>query len=174
MLPVRDRRLCIPRLPWDDFFMLQAHLAATRSTCDRGPELLFNPKRHGVGAVLVKEHRIIGGGYNGSPPNKPHCNDVGHEIRDGHCVRTIHAERNALHQCAIDGNSPIGASLYVTASPCYDCAKDLVRVGVKHVFFGQPYESRYGLSSDVQEFLFDAGIQTVRLVLSLDIWLEDR
>jgi len=159
--------LHIPRLPWHQFFMLQAHLIATRSTCDRGPELLFDPGRHGVGAVLVKEKRVIAGGYNGSPPGKPHCDEVGHEMRDNHCVRTIHAERNALHQCALDGTSPAGATLYVTASPCYDCAKDLVRVGIKEVFFSAPYESRYGLSPQVMDFLRDACINVENLILSL-------
>lgn len=162
--------LRIPRLSWDEYFMLQAHLAATRSTCDRGPALLFNPDRHGVGAVLVKDRRIIASGYNGSPPNKPHCDDVGHELREGHCVRTIHAERNALHQCAIDGISPKGSVLYVTASPCYDCAKDLVRIGVASVFFGAAYNSRYGLSDQVNEFLYDAGISMMNLVLDLNKW----
>lgn len=200
--------LHIPRLPWHQFFMLQAHLIATRSTCDRGPELLFDPGRHGVGAVLVKDKRIIAGGYNGSPPGQPHCNDtvvcsvcgarhvrkmlvalqacgqqgrdlahdkvgcdghweLDHLMVDGHCVRTIHAERNALHQCALDGTSPAGATLYVTASPCYDCAKDLVRVGIKEVFFSEPYESRYGLSPQVLDFLRDACISVENLILSL-------
>lgn len=160
--------LHIPRLPWDQFFMLQAHLAATRSTCDRGPELLFDPGRHGVGAVLVKDKRIIAGGYNGSPPGKPHCTDVGHEMREGHCVRTIHAERNALHQCALDGTSPMGATLYVTASPCYDCAKDLVRVGIARVFYCEPYQSRYGLSPTVMDFLRSAGIDVAHLLIPLE------
>jgi deoxycytidylate deaminase len=212
----------IPRLPWDAFFMLNAHLAATRSTCDRGPELFLDPGRHGVGAVLVKNNRIIATGYNGSPPGQPHCDELccnvckktlhieiqrahadsnlltpcvcfenstsiewfpvehvvgkehincskpydtynctysnghwegGHIIKDGHCVRTIHAERNALLQCALDGTSPEGATLYSTASPCFDCAKDLIRVGVRKVFFAYMYESRYGLSSDVKDLL---------------------
>lgn len=76
----------IPRLDWHEFFMLHAHLAATRSTCDRGPALFFDPERHGVGCVIVKDNRIIAGGYNGSPPGEPHCDDVGHLMVDGHCV----------------------------------------------------------------------------------------
>lgn len=194
--------LHIPRLPWDQFFMLQAHLAATRSTCDRGPELLFDPGRHGVGAVLVKDKRIIAGGYNGSPPGQVHCSDPelfqectvcggrnpkypntnicscgagptmvekrgGHLLVEGHCVRTIHAERNALHQCALDGTSPTGATLYVTASPCYDCAKDLVRVGIVRVVYSEPYESRYGLSPTVMDFLRDACLNVDNLIVSL-------
>ena len=63
----------IGRVPSEIYFMLQAHLVATRATCDRGPELLFDPGRHGVGAVIVKENRIIASGYNGSPPDHPHC-----------------------------------------------------------------------------------------------------
>lgn len=190
----------IPRLPWDAFFMLHAHLAATRSTCDRGPDLLLDLGRRGVGAVFVRENRIIAGGYNGSPPGQPHCDryecpeceaeflaeDVenpaldqesygvacprckeagiveilegGHLMRGGSCVRTLHAEENALLQCAIDGVSPRDATVYTTASPCFDCAKRLVRVGVKSVKWGADYESRYGLSDDASRLLLRAGI----------------
>lgn len=180
--------------------MLHAHLAATRSTCDRGPELLFDHKRRGVGAVLVRENRIVAGGYNGSPPGEPHCDEFvcnvcgtawdaepvpdrtliedcrrsrlwensrgpcrgkkvgGHLMIDGHCVRTLHAEENALLQCAIDGISPRGATVYTTASPCWDCSKRLVRVGVVRVCYGVEYGSRYGLSEDAFGLLERAGI----------------
>lgn len=155
--------LHIPRLPWPQFFMLHAHMAATRSTCDRGPELLLDPGRHGVGAVIVKDHRVIAGGYNGSPPGQPHCCDPeskggGHIMRDGHCVRTIHSEMNSLIQCALDGTSPEGASIYCTASPCWDCGKALIRAKIKCVYVGQAYESRYGLSGDVSEMLESSGV----------------
>jgi len=201
----------IPRLPWHQFFMLHAHLAATRSTCDRGPELLLDPGRHGVGAVLVRNHRIIAGGYNGSPPGQPHCSDPdtyreceacggrdqeyvagdrvcscsgsqaylvekhgGHLMVDGHCVRTIHAERNALLQCALDGVSPNGASLYVTASPCYDCAKDIIRSGIIEVYYGLAYSSRYGISDQVGGMLDGAGIKICHLLISPDkLGLDD-
>jgi dCMP deaminase len=195
-------QLHIPRLPWPQFFMLHAHLAATRSTCDRGPELLLDPGRRGVGAVIVKDHRVIAGGYNGSPPGQPHCNELtcecgfkypspsvptklakdleiipdknmkvkcplckeplvgGHLIRDGHCVRTIHSEMNALVQCALDGTSPEGASIFCTASPCWDCAKALIRAKIKCVYVSQAYDSRYGLSGDVSEMLRSAGVTT--------------
>ena len=143
----------IPRLKWDEYFMLNAALVATRSTCDRGPELLFDSRRHGVGAVIVKSNRIIASGYNGSPPGEPHCDDAGHIMRDGHCVRTLHAEENALLQCAIDGISPVGATMYTTASSCWDCAKRVVRVGISRIVFGSAYDSRYGLSSDAHSLL---------------------
>jgi dCMP deaminase len=172
----------IPRLPWNEFFMLHAHLAATRSTCDRGPELFFDSTRHGVGCVIVKDKRIIAGGYNGSPPGHSHCDmkclscgvelesgvkvdscphcdssiisGAGHLMRDNHCVGTLHSECNAILQCALHGVSPEGSSVYTTASPCYDCAKLLCGAKVKAVFFAEGYESRYGLSQDVKD-LFD-------------------
>lgn len=189
----------IPRLPWEAFFMLHAHLAATRSTCDRGPELLFDPGRRGVGAVIVRETRIIAGGYNGSPPGQPHC-DVyecpecdweapsalsqnagrdaegrsvcpecrtvlrgGHLMVDGHCVRTLHAEENALVQCAIDGTSVRGAVVYTTASPCYDCSKRLVRAGIVGIRFAAEYGSRYGLSTEALRLLRDAEVSVERV-----------
>lgn len=158
--------MIIDRLPWDQYWMLMAHLTATRSTCDRGPELLFNPRRHGVGAVLVKDKRMIAGGYNGSAPGQPHCDDVGHLMREGHCVRTIHSEMNALMQCALDGVSPAGSTLYCTASPCFDCGKAIIRAGIVKVFFGQEYSSRYGLSGDVNDLLIKSGITVHELVLT--------
>lgn len=201
----------IPRLPWDRYWMLVAHLTATRSTCDRGPELLFDPSRHGVGAILVKNKRAIAGGYNGSAPGQPHCSDPeedifqcikcghrmddkdvfnisgrgrvgmckpcggerslvkrhgGHLMRDGHCVRTIHSEMNSLLQCALDGVSPQGAVLYCTASPCFDCAKAIIRAGIKKVYYGQDYDSRYGLSGDVDEMLLESGVETEALLIT--------
>jgi dCMP deaminase len=187
--------------------MLMAHLTATRSTCDRGPELLFDPGRHGVGAVLVKDKRCIAGGYNGSAPGDVHCCDPetfrecktcggrvslyadsdspamlsicadgcghtlqekhgGHLMRDGHCVRTIHSEMNALMQCALDGTPPQGATLYTTASPCFDCAKSIIRSGIVKVYYGQPYDSRYGLSSDVRDMLMRAGLEVEQLIVT--------
>jgi dCMP deaminase len=187
----------IPRLPWDAHFMLEAAVAATRSTCDRGPELFLDPGRHGVGAVFVRDKRIIAGGFNGSPPGQPHCSEFecpqcerywttaellddvttaedladgvvcpdcqvelsgGHLLRDGHCVRTLHAEENGLLQCALDGVSPEGSTVYTTASPCWDCAKRLVRVRVARVVFGAAYDSRYELSEDARRLLVNSGI----------------
>ena len=158
--------ISIPRLPWDEFFMLHAHLAATRSTCDRGIDLLFDPGRKGAGAVLVRENRIIAGGYNGSPPGEPHCTDGGHLMSDGHCVRTIHAEENALLQCALDGVSPRGATVYTTTSACWDCAKRFVRVGVVRVCHAAEYWSRYGLSDDALGLLRRAGVEVEHVDVS--------
>ncbi|MCI2033780.1 MAG: deaminase, partial [Lactobacillus sp.] len=78
------------RESWDHYFMKLATNVAERSTCERAT----------VGAVLVKEHRIIATGYNGSISGDPHCDEAGHLMRDGHCIRTLHAEMNAILQCA--------------------------------------------------------------------------
>jgi dCMP deaminase len=157
------QRVRVPRLDWDPWFMLHAHLAATRSTCDRGPELLLDPPRRGVGAVLVRDHRALASGYSGSPPGEPHCCDVGHLMINGSCVRTLHAEENALLQCALECVSPRGATIYSTASPCWDCAKQLLRAGVARVLHAEEYASRRGLSGDALDLLRRNGVEVERL-----------
>ena len=122
------------RPDWDKYFMEIAHVVAKRATCDR---------KH-VGAVIVDENRrIVSTGYNGSPAGLPHCDDVGHELKeiDGRdsCVRTLHAESNALDDA---GRRAYGGYLYVTVIPCYDCAKRIVNAGIGHVTYGEYYESR--------------------------------
>ena len=96
------------RIKWDQYFMMQAVLLASRSTCER----------LSVGAVIVRDKRIIAGGYNGSVAGDDHCIDVGCYLVDGHCVRTIHAEMNAILQCAKFGESTDNAEIYVTDFPC--------------------------------------------------------
>jgi dCMP deaminase len=95
----------------------------------------------------VRDNRVLATGYNGSVSGMPHCDDVGHDIVNGHCKRTIHAEMNAIIQCAIHGVSSKGAIVYVTHYPCYDCAKALVNAGVLVV----NYEQTYGVFHDVFE-----------------------
>jgi len=87
------------RIPWDQYFMLQALVISTRSTCNR----------LSVGATLVRDKRIIAAGYNGSVSGDDHCLDEGCYLVDGHCVRTIHAEMNAILQCAKFGEATDGA-----------------------------------------------------------------
>ena len=117
--------------------MDMARKVAERSTCDRAH----------VGCVLVRDNRVLATGYNGSVSGMPHCNDVGHYIVNNHCKRTIHAEMNAIIQCALHGVSSKGAIVYVTHYPCYDCAKVLVNAGVLVV----NYEQTYGVLHDVFE-----------------------
>lgn len=119
------------RIDWDQYFMIQATLLASRSTCNR----------LSVGAVLVRDKRIIAGGYNGSVSGDEHCIDEGCYLADGHCVRTIHAEMNAILQCARFGISSDGASLYVTDFPCLQCTKSLLQAGIKEINYIRNYHN---------------------------------
>ncbi|MDO8504581.1 MAG: dCMP deaminase family protein [Candidatus Liptonbacteria bacterium] len=127
------------RPAWENYFLGIAELVATRSTCDR---------RH-VGAVIVRDKVLLSTGYNGAPRGLPHCDDQGHEIVDGHCIRTVHAEANAIAQSAKNGVRIDGASLYLTHSPCYDCFKMIVNSGIREVVYKDFYSSRYGASKAV-------------------------
>ena len=133
------------RPSWDEYFMAITRIVAARGTCDR----LY------AGAVLVKNKRIIATGYNGAPPGLPHCNEVGHLMEEGHCVRTIHAEHNVLLQAAvISGASTEGSTLYTKFNPCLHCAKYVVAAGVKRVVVGKIYRGEKAI-----EYLKEAGIQ---------------
>lgn len=118
-----------PRVGWDEYFMAIAAQVATRSTCDR---------KH-VGAVIVRDKMILATGYNGSLRGGAHCDDVGHLMQDGHCVRTVHAEANAIVQAARNGVGTDGASIYVTASPCFSCFKLIANAGIARIVFGEFY-----------------------------------
>lgn len=120
------------RASWDDYFMAIAREVATRSTCDR---------KH-VGAVVVRDRMILTTGYNGSVRGLAHCDDDGHLMEDGHCVRTVHAEANAIVQAARNGVRVEGADLYVTASPCFSCFKLVANAGVLRIVFGEFYRDQ--------------------------------
>lgn len=120
-----------PRIPWNQYFMAQAVLLALRSTCTRLE----------VGATLVKNRRIIAGGYNGSVSGDNHCIDDGCYVVDGHCIRTIHAEMNALLQCAKLGISTDGSEIYVTHFPCLHCTKAILQAGVKKIYYLNNYHN---------------------------------
>ncbi|CAI2680743.1 MAG: ComE operon protein 2 [Apilactobacillus sp.] len=119
------------RIPWDQYFMLQAVLLSTRGTCNR----------LSVGATIVRDKRIIAGGYNGSVAGDEHCIDVGCYMRDGHCLRTIHAEMNAISQCAKFGESTDGAEIYVTDFPCLPCTKVLLQAGITKINYLRNYHN---------------------------------
>jgi len=92
-----------------------------------------------VGAVIVRDRTILSTGYNGSVRGLPHCDEIGHMMEDGHCVRTIHAEVNAIVQAAKNGTSIKGAGIYVTASPCWNCFKQIANAGIQRIAFGEFY-----------------------------------
>lgn len=126
-----------------------AHMAATRATCNRGLDLKYKPGFKGVGAVIAKNKVILSTGYNGAPRGMAHCDDAGHEMSDGHCIRTVHSEANAIAQAARNGVAIDGATIYTTASPCYDCFKLIVNAGIARVAYGQFYDGRYDMSPKV-------------------------
>jgi dCMP deaminase len=117
------------RVTWDQYFMNIARVSSSRATCHRKY----------VGAVIVRNKTILSTGYNGSIRGLDHCSDVGHMMEDGHCVATIHAEMNAIIQAARNGVRIEGASIYVTASPCWGCFKALANAGVMRICYGEFY-----------------------------------
>jgi dCMP deaminase len=124
-----DERAMRERDSWDEYFMRIARDVASRATCDR---------KH-VGAVVVRDRCILATGYNGSIRGLPHCNEAGHMMEEGHCVRTLHAEANAIIQAARHGVRIEAADIYVTASPCWGCFKMIANAGLRRVVFGEFY-----------------------------------
>ncbi len=117
------------RASWDEYFMAVAREVASRSTCDR---------KH-VGAVIARDKMILTTGYNGSVRGLAHCDDEGHLMEDGHCVRTVHAEANAIAQAARNGVRLDAAGIYVTASPCFGCFKLIANSGLQRIVFAEFY-----------------------------------
>lgn len=119
------------RPDFDHYFNGMAQVAATRATCTRLK----------VGAVLVTDNQVAATGYNGSAPGMPHCEEAGCDVVDNHCVRTVHAEMNALAQAARRGVKIEGSTVYTTASPCWDCFRVLVNAGVKRFVYAMDYRA---------------------------------
>ena len=132
------------RPSWDDYFMRIAELVASRSTC----------LRHDVGAVLVRDKRILASGYNGAPPGMVHCLEIGC-IRDklkipsgtkAEICRGVHAEQNAVIQCAVYGLSSKESTIYSTHQPCTICTKLLIAAGVKRIVYKESYPDKFAQS----------------------------
>ena len=121
---------------------------ATRSTCDR---------KH-VGAVIVRDKNILATGYNGSIRGLAHCSDAGHEMENDHCVRTIHAEANAIVQAARNGVRIKNSEIYVTASPCYDCFKMIANAGITAIYYAEFYRD-----DRIKEHAAELGINLIHL-----------
>lgn len=129
------------RASWDEYFLRIAREVSTRATCSR----------RSVGCVLVRDKRILATGYNGSIRGLAHCTDVGCLMEDGHCVRTVHAEANAVVQAA---QPLVGARAYVTSLPCWVCFKLLANAGVTRIVFQDHYPN-----DKILAFAMQAGIQ---------------
>lgn len=146
------------RPSWDEYFAGIARQVATRSTCIR-------PDRQ-VGAVVVKEKRILTTGYNGAPSGLPHCAEVGclrqeRNVPSGQqqeICRGVHAEQNAIIQAALHGVSIAGADIYLTHTPCITCAKMIINAGIKRVFCLNPYPDELAL-----QILQKAGVELVMM-----------
>jgi dCMP deaminase len=128
------------RPSWDDYFMEVADAISKRATCDRAKS----------GCVIAKDKQILATGYVGSPIGFPHCDEVGHELRksfneDGtisqHCIRTVHAEQNAICQAAKRGISIEGATVYCRMTPCRVCAMLLINCGIKRIYAERKYHT---------------------------------
>lgn len=126
--------------------MQVARTVATRATCPRAS----------VGAILVREHRILTTGYNGAPRGVAHCSDIGCEMVAGHCVRSTHAEANAVVQGALHGVGLDGATAYCTHQPCVNCAKLLISAGVVRIVYDAAYVDTFA-----QALLAEAGVALV-------------
>ncbi|MGI6776789.1 MAG: deoxycytidylate deaminase [Acetivibrionales bacterium] len=144
------------RPSWDEYFMQIVELVKTRSTC----------KRRQVGALIVKDKRILSTGYNGAPSGCKHCLDIGcmreemgipsgqrHEL-----CRAIHAEQNAIVQAAYSGTSINGGTLYVTHQPCVLCAKMAINAGIKRIVFKGSYPDELSMN-----LLEESGIEVVEI-----------
>ncbi|MCG8551298.1 MAG: cytidine/deoxycytidylate deaminase family protein [Desulfobacterales bacterium] len=144
------------RPSWDEYFMAITDLVASRATC----------LRRRVGAVLVKDKRILCSGYNGAPSQIPHCRQTGclreqlkvpsgekHEL-----CRGVHAEQNVIIQAAYHGIPVAGASLYCTTQPCSICAKMIINAGIKKVYFKAGYDDPLSL-----EMFAQAHVELIRL-----------
>lgn len=126
------------RPSWDEYFLAQLPTLALRATCDRGRAACL---------FVSANHDPLAAGYVGSPPGEPHCDDVGHlwsesePIGRRHCVRTLHAEVNAVVRAARNGVRLAGSTVYCTLEPCYSCAAMLVGLEVVRVVAAHPYHA---------------------------------
>lgn len=148
------------RISWHEYFMAQAKLISLRGTCSR----LY------VGSVITRDRRVIAGGYNGSISGDAHCLDEGCKVVDGHCIRTIHAEQNALMQCAKFGVPTQGAEIYVTHFPCLHCTKLIIQSGIRHIY----YETPYRMDEYMMELLNQAGVGTTQIEVDIDKYIKNK
>lgn len=142
------------RPTWDQYFMEVCNAIAKRATCDRGRS----------GCAIAKDNQILATGYVGAPAGLPHCDDVGHQLKkvvheDGsvtqHCVRTVHAEQNAICQAAKRGVAIDGATLYCRMTPCRTCAMMIINCGIVRVVA----EYRYHAAEESEAMFKAAGVR---------------
>lgn len=148
------------RPTWDEYFLLMAKLAATRSTCLAFP----------VGAVIVKDRQVVATGYNGSPSGSVHCTSQGYcypglETCAASSIlpsRAVHAEANAIAQAARHGIATDGARIYVTLEPCLSCLKLIISAGIREVFYETTFNS--GDKALVRDYFIREGLVTLKQI----------
>ena len=156
------------RPSWDEYFIEVMDAIAKRATCGRGRS----------GCVIARDNQLLVTGYVGSPVGLPHCDEVGHQMKkvihvdEGnketeHCVRTVHAEQNAILYAAKNNVSLEGATIYVTLSPCVACSKVLFSLGIKKVYYLNSYAEYKGIPNDEGvDFLKKFGVDVERYILN--------
>lgn len=157
-MPEINKNEVFKRPSWDEYFIQLSELVGTRGTCDRGR----------AGSVIVKNKRILSTGYVGAPVGLPSCDDVGHELHtvtseDGivskHCIRTSHAEQNAINNAARVGVSIEDSTLYCKMAPCYKCAQSIINSGIVKVVAAKDYHG----AVRTKEIFKEAGVDFVLL-----------
>lgn len=142
------------RPTWDEYFMEVARTIAKRATCDRGRS----------GCVIARDKQLLVTGYVGSPVGLKHCDDVGHLMKkvihdddtiSQHCMRTVHAEQNAICQAAKLGVALDGATVYCKMTPCRTCAMLIINCGIKRVVC----EKKYHRGAESEQMFKDAGVK---------------
>ena len=153
----------MPRPTWDEYFLKILDTVAERATCDRGRN----------GCIIVKDRRVLTTGYVGSPPGLPHCDEVGHDMRkvfdeqgnvSQHCVRTVHAEQNAILQAAKFGIPISGATMYVKLEPCRVCAMMIISAGIKRVVC----KKKYHAADETRAMFKQAGVELVAMTEEIE------
>lgn len=153
-MPETEEKDIYKRPSWDEYFLQMAEMIGSRGTCDRGR----------AGAVITKDKRILSTGYVGSPVGLPHCDEVGHEMHtvtgeDGtvsrHCIRTAHAEQNAINNAARIGIAIEGGTMYCKMIPCYKCGQSIINAGISRVVALKDYHG----ANRTKEIFKEAGIE---------------
>lgn len=144
----------VKRPTWDEYFLDIMNAVAKRSTCDRGR----------LGCVIVRDNHILATGYAGAPTGITDCDQAGHELhevintdgsRSQHCIRTAHAEQNAIVHAARYGAQLVGGTLYIKMTPCYACAKMIINAGIVRVVAASDYHA----ASRTKQIFLEAGIE---------------
>ncbi|MCX6754314.1 MAG: cytidine/deoxycytidylate deaminase family protein [Candidatus Nomurabacteria bacterium] len=142
------------RPTWDEYFLKLVDEVGSRGTCDRGR----------AGCIVTKDKRILSTGYVGSPAGLPHCDEVGHEmhtvtneegIQSRHCIRTAHAEQNAINNAARIGVAIEGSTMYCKMTPCYKCAQSIINSGIVRIVALKDYHG----ASRTKEIFKQAGVE---------------